>query len=130
MGWTGEFTQRTFKEVFNEEVVRGFDVLRMVEIKKNPMPDEKEVSEFYAAIQPNGKQYVVGLVVIMKSYLDQGKREVLWKEMDESVGPNYYGCPKNILDMLSPIESIEHAGYAKEWREKCLRYNKGLSSNI
>ena len=38
-----------------------------------------------------------------------------YKEMDESMGPCYYDCPKSILDALSPTESE----WAIEWRKKC-----------
>lgn len=50
-----------------------------------------------------------------------------YKDMDETVGPNYYDCPKNILDILSPTDSE----YAKEWRRKCYeKIEKQKNPNI
>lgn len=38
-----------------------------------------------------------------------------YKDMDESMGPCEYKCPKTILKMLTPTEHE----YAKEWRKRC-----------
>lgn len=38
-----------------------------------------------------------------------------YKDMDESVGPYKYDCPKGILDLLTPTEYE----YANEWRKQC-----------
>ena len=38
------------------------------------------------------------------------------KEIDESMGPNYYDCPSAIIKMLSPTDNK----FALEWRQKCL----------
>lgn len=38
-----------------------------------------------------------------------------YKNMDESMGPCYYDCPKGVLDLLSPTDN-EHAN---EWRKSC-----------
>jgi len=38
-----------------------------------------------------------------------------YKDMDETMGPGYYDCPKGILDLLTPTDSE----YANEWRRKC-----------
>ena len=43
-----------------------------------------------------------------------------YKDMDESVGPCYYGCPLEFLDKASPP-----TGYAVEWRDKVREYNSG-----
>ena len=39
-----------------------------------------------------------------------------YKDMDETVGPGYYDCPKAILDLLSETDSE----YAKAWRQECI----------
>lgn len=39
-----------------------------------------------------------------------------YKDMDETMGPCYYDCPKSILDVLSPTDNE----YAIEWRRKCM----------
>ena len=38
-----------------------------------------------------------------------------YKDMDESMHPGYYDCPKKILKLLSPTE----CEWANEWRQKC-----------
>lgn len=38
-----------------------------------------------------------------------------YKDMDETMGPFKYDCPKGILDLLTPTENE----YANEWRKQC-----------
>lgn len=38
-----------------------------------------------------------------------------YKDVDESMGPCKYDCPKGILDLLTPTENE----YALEWRKQC-----------
>lgn len=38
-----------------------------------------------------------------------------YKDMDETMGPYKYDCPKGILDLLTPTDNE----YANEWRKKC-----------
>ena len=40
-----------------------------------------------------------------------------YKDMDESMGPYYYDCPKRILDLLTPTDNVN----ALEWRKECLK---------
>ena len=67
---------------------------------------------YYAAIKRNAT--VFGVVFITstdaKDYFNFS-----YKDMDETVGPYRYDCPKSILDVLSPTDNE----YAKEWRRKC-----------
>lgn len=90
-------------------------------------------STYYAAIKPlkrggakdeNGKyiyvdipeeeQYVFAVVFLtstdMKDYFNFS-----YKDMDESMGPYQYDCPKGILDVLTPTENE----MANEWRKLC-----------
>lgn len=41
--------------------------------------------------------------------------EFSFKDMDETMGPYFYDCPKSILDMLTPTTSE----WANAWRSKC-----------
>lgn len=41
-----------------------------------------------------------------------------YKDMDESMGPYKYDCPKGILDLLTPTENE----YANEWRKACYEH--------
>lgn len=38
-----------------------------------------------------------------------------YKDMNETMNPYYYSCPKSILKMLTPTDNE----YALEWRKKC-----------
>lgn len=75
-------------------------------------------SKVYLAVEKFSKQdnkkdvfAVVALTHIdMKDYFNFSE-----KIMDETVGPNYYECPKSILKLLTPIDSE----WANEWRKKC-----------
>jgi len=116
MGWTGFKTNDSFAQIFEHEFNQpGFDVIKYAEIK---MPtendDEIEHSEIYAAVKKLNN-YIFGLVVIFKRY-DNG--EVLYKDMDESVGPYNNKCPENILNLLSPLNENSYTSYAKLWRER------------
>ena len=64
--------------------------------------NEPETSKVFAAIFLTS--------VNMKDY-----HNFSYKDMDESVGPFQYDCPKNILDLLSPTDNE----FALEWRRKC-----------
>ncbi len=121
MGWTGINTSKTFEEVFQEEFCgyqSNFEVIKHVELKipKHHRDDEKiEESEFFCCFKNKEKGYKFAVVIL---FARNGK-EVLWNEMDESMGPySKLKCPKEILDILSPIEQLDYPGYAKEWRER------------
>ena len=70
----------------------------------------------YAAYQlPDEK--VIGMVIAYKFY--PRDREVVHKEITEDMGPFYWECPNNILDMLSETDNEN----ALEWRAKCREFN-------
>lgn len=72
-------------------------------------------SVWYAAIRNKETGNVYAAVVLTKIHKnDYCNFGIKW--MDDSVGPYYYDCPKNILDLLSPTDSE----WANEWRKKCL----------
>lgn len=54
-------------------------------------------------------------VVVLLGYRNDDHYNFGYKEMDETMGPVYYECPKKILDLLTPTDSK----YAVEWRKKC-----------
>lgn len=43
-----------------------------------------------------------------------------YKDMDETMGPYNYACPKSILKLLTPTDNK----LANEWREKCYEYHR------
>ena len=63
---------------------------------------------------PTNEQQVFG-VVFLTSTDCKDYHNFSYKEMDETVGPCYYDCPKGILDLLTPIDSE----WANNWRAKC-----------
>lgn len=113
MGWTGIKTDQSFKQVFESEF-SDLNVLKYYFHTEYPDTDCQEQSTLYAAVKSSNNAIVFALVVLFKRY----DNEVLFKVMDETVGPYYYDCPKDIIDMLTPTEDFD-SGYAKEWRIKC-----------
>lgn len=74
-------------------------------------------STYYAAIEVkrNGvREKVFGTVALTSTDWDDGMN-FGYKDMDETMGPYCYDCPKSILDLLTPTDSE----YANEWRHKC-----------
>ena len=72
---------------------------------------------YYAAVQikHNGVQEkVLGVVALISTKWHDGMN-FGYKDMDETMGPGYYDCPKTILDLLTPTDSE----WANEWRQKC-----------
>lgn len=63
---------------------------------------------------PINEQEVIG-VVFLTSTDSKDYYNFSYKEMDETVGPCYYDCPKGILDLLTPTNSE----WANNWRTKC-----------
>ena len=63
---------------------------------------------------PEDEQKVFA-VVFLTSVDSKDYFNFAYKDMDESMGPCYYDCPKSILDLLSPTDNE----YALNWREKC-----------
>lgn len=90
-------------------------------------------SVYYAAVKPlkrygdkdaNGERVIVDIptdeqqvfgAVFLTSTDSKDYFNFSYKEMDETVGPCYYDCPKGILDLLTPTDSE----WANNWRAKC-----------
>lgn len=87
---------------------------------------------YYAAVKPlkkynkdiNGNEIIMDIpineqqvfgVVFLTSIDNQDYYNFSYKDMDESMGPCYYDCPKGILDLLTPTDSE----WANNWRTKC-----------
>lgn len=114
MGWTfthrpkGISTKRFFEDSFNYTREDGsygkildckafLDTVYMAyEIKRKDLPTE-----------------VVGVVCLTKYVKDT--YNFGYKDMDETMGPYSYDCPKAILDKLTPTTHE----YALKWRENC-----------
>lgn len=76
-------------------------------------------STYYAALKHTDKRtnevVNVGVVILTSSDLKSGFN-FGYKDMDETMGPGYYDCPKSILNLLSPTDNE----YALEWRKSCI----------
>lgn len=84
---------------------------------------------YYAAVTRTGKHENGGIValspdeqhtfgaVIRTSVRSNDYYNFGYKEMDESMGPYQYDCPKSIIELLSPTNNQ----YALEWRNNCLQ---------
>lgn len=76
-------------------------------------------SVWYAAVEyhKEEKRIVFAAIVLTKTcdrnfeYYNFG-----YKDMDETMGPFRYDCPKSIIDLLTPTDNE----CANEWRRKCL----------
>jgi hypothetical protein len=110
MGWTGINSNRSFEQVFEEEYnesIRSNKIIKYAEVVKT-----NKSSVFYiAARRANG---AIGANVIL---FERERGEVLYKEMDEGMGPHGYDCPADILQLLSPIKDLEYPGYSEDWRK-------------
>lgn len=89
-------------------------------------------SVYYAAVKPikkysediNGNKIVIDIpleaqqvfgIVFLTQVDTKDYYNFSYKDMDETMGPCYYDCPKSILDLLSPTNNE----YANNWRAKC-----------
>jgi hypothetical protein len=111
MGWTtthkqkGQSIENFFKDQWDGEF---FTVLKC---------KTYNLREVYMACEARPKDkapYVFGMVVLI-SFMPKSSYNFGYKDMDESMGPNYYNCPTEILDMLSVTDSE----YANAWRARC-----------
>lgn len=116
MGWTGikgnylpsEFIQQAADSFINVELMQG-----AYESLRNELTKEDDKFVIYSAVKhPEG--HVFGLVTLVDIQED---KELFFKEMDETMGPVYYGASKKLIDMLDETDYE----YAKEWRVKCLK---------
>ena len=61
---------------------------------------------------PKGSHFINVILI------DLAKGEIFWKDIEESMGPTYYKCPKEMFKFIKPPND-----YAKNWREKCITNN-------
>jgi hypothetical protein len=71
----------------------------------------------YVAYRQPGPGAACFAIVMLLRY---SRDELMFKDMDEFMGPNESDCPKRILDLLTPIDpDDDRNGYARAWRERC-----------
>ena len=75
-------------------------------------------SVYYAAVKSTVKADGTSSVFAVVCLTSTNKRSWYnfgYKDMDETVNPFYYDCPKSILELLTE----PYNDYAREWREIC-----------
>lgn len=124
MGWTGYYPSiwKNGKVDRKGELDKQFTSesdTRKWEVVKSSMVG----STYYAAIKTSHKDGSVepciwGLVCLTKVQGRGWNCEFMYKDMDETMGPYQYECPKSIIKLLSPTDNE----CALEWRQKCLNF--------
>jgi len=83
--------------------------------------------EYYAAVETTvkatGEKYVWGFCA-MVDWRRHDDYNFGYKDMDESMGPYMYNCPKTILDLLTDTPHMNDN--AKEWRKACAERNASI----
>ncbi len=74
---------------------------------------EKNENNEYVEVSAE-KRRTIGVVFLTQTDM-RNYYNFYYKDMEETMGPGYYDCPKGILDLLTPTDSE----YALEWRKKC-----------
>ena len=107
-----EGLNRGWYDILKSSMVGSVYYAAVKPLKKYSYNDEN--SEKVIVDIPINEQQVFGAVFLTstdsKSYFNFS-----YKDMDETVGPCYYDCPKGILDLLTPTDSE----WANNWRTKC-----------
>ena len=125
MGWTGmdkvycELNANgsvNKKKTMDREVERYGD-LRVVKSQMNG-------GNWYAVVEhaKDTEHYRKGECFLMVALTEVNGDEFVYKDMDDTMGPNGCDCPKAILDLadeLAPLSSYRYVGYAQEYRDRC-----------
>lgn len=76
---------------------------------------------YYAVLEWTNNGVLRRMLAVVKCSTD--KDYFYYKEMDDTMAPYFYDCPKSILDLADELvpcnESYDPHGWAAEWREKC-----------
>ena len=98
-----------------DSIFNWHDDVRTVSVLKSAMVG----STYYAAVRcvntHTGIDNVSAAVCLTCGSKDNGGFNFGYKDMDETMGPYQYDCPKSILDLLSPTDNKT----ALEWRRLC-----------
>lgn len=135
MGWTSYRVEPTYNskinkytvnrkeecdKIFNQDMVTygNNEVIGKFEVLKSYMVG----STYYAAIkrtkfatETEAENVCIFAVIVLTSVDNKEWFNFSYKDMDETMGPYQYNCPKSILDLLSPTDNE----YAIEWRKRC-----------
>ena len=135
MGWTSYHVEPTYNtktkkytidrkaecdKLFNQDMVTYNDntVIGKYEVLKSYIVG----STYYAAVkrtkfatETDPEDSRIFAAVVLTSVDNKDYHNFAYKDMDETCGPYQYGCPKSILDLLSPTDNE----YAIAWRNRC-----------
>ena len=144
MGWTSYHVEATYNpkakrrtvnrkaecdKLFNQDMVTYDDntVIGKYEVLKSHIVG----STYYAAVkrikfatETKPEESCVFAAIVLTSVDSKDYFNFSYKDMDETMGPYQYGCPKSILDLLSPTDNE----YANKWRERCYEVLKEKKS--
>lgn len=125
--WIGKGTKRSYvvdrksecDNMLNDNMVdRDNKIIGKFEVLKSSMVG----SVYYAAVkrthfatETTPEYSKVFAAIFLTSTSSKDYFNFSYKDMDESVGPYYYDCPKGILDLLTPTDNE----LANNWRMKC-----------
>lgn len=134
MGWTSYNVPTIYRKgkhivdrkaecdkLFNQDMITWDDECKVIgkfEVLKSSMSG----STYYAAVrrtkfatETEPENSIVFAAIVLTSVDNKSYYNFSYKDMDETVGPYQYDCPKAILDLLTPTDSE----WANEWRKKC-----------
>ena len=117
MGWTSYHAThykngKVDRKAECDEKFNWADDYREVSVLKSAMVG----NTYYAAVKATKDEFSqVHAVVCLTSTDSKDYFNFAYKDMDETMGPFKYDCPKGILDLLSPTDNE----YALEWRKAC-----------
>lgn len=103
---------KSYYKVLKSVMVGSVYYAAITNLKKFAGKDENG-EEVYVDIPENERE--VWAAIFLTSTDSTDYFNFSYKNMDETVGPGYYDCPKSILNLLTPTNSE----WANEWRNKC-----------
>lgn len=110
MGWTSFNLNQPVKQWFNEKYNNEHHEVIDVAIVKR--------TRLYAAVKDKKTNDVFALIFLLR-WQPKSDMNFSYKDMDETVGPYYYDCPKKIFKLLTPTNNE----YAIGWRKNVEEYH-------
>lgn len=128
MGWTSinfsDFGHKGWNEtemnsfLYGEFNSNGYDIVKSKTIEANSHYDHNVA--YLLMRHPKG--YYFAMVVL----IDVVDGEILWKEIDETMGPNEDKCPIEFILVLPKTDNEQ----ANDWRKRCLKNNNKYITQV
>lgn len=119
MGWTA-YPANFFKKNGSVDRKAECDSYSGLTDRYNVLKSAMVGKVYYAAVKDGVTESVFAVVFLTQ--VDNG--EFFYKDMDETMQPCYYKCPKGILKLLTPTDNE----YANTWRKTCHEYHEEKKS--